>query len=337
MAARGEDWAELSTSRTVYLTAGVELRRQRVVAAEIGSLPVRSVPLVLRVGDALLLTAGGVACAGPPAQISCTSAALVDALRPGDPVWFDDGAIGAEVAQTGSGVAELRITFASPRGSKLRAEKGINAPETHIAIEPLTPKDHGDLAAVVGFADVVALSFASSADHVGGLRQQLSGLDAERVGIVLKIETRRGFAALPELLLAALAHERVGVMIARGDLAVECGWTRLAEVQEEILWLCEAAAVPVIWATQVLDTLARTGAPSRAEVTDAAMADRAECVMLNKGPYVEAAISALADILGRMGDHQDKKRSLLRRLTTWRLPEAAPASLRASERAPGLS
>ena len=103
-------------------------------------------------------------------------------------------------------------------------------------------------------------------------------------------------------------------MIARGDLAVEVGFERLAEVQEEIMWACEAAHVPVIWATQVLDTLARTGQPSRAEITDAAMAERAECVMLNKGPHISEAISALDSILVRMQDHQDKKRSLLRRL-----------------------
>ena len=82
----------------------------------------------------------------------------------------------------------------------------------------------------------------------------------------------------------------VGVMIARGDLAVEVGFERMAEVQEEIMWICEAAHVPVIWATQVLETLAHTGRPSRAEVTDAAMSGRAECVMLNKGPYIAEAI-----------------------------------------------
>ena len=64
------------------------------------------------------------------------------------------------------------------------------------------------------------------------------------------------------------------------------GLQRLSEVQEEILWTCEAAHVPVVWATQVLEGLAKTGRPTRAEVTDAAMGVRAECVMLNKGPYL---------------------------------------------------
>jgi pyruvate kinase len=106
----------------------------------------------------------------------------------------------------------------------------------------------------------------------------------------------------------------VGVMIARGDLAIECGFERLAEAQEEILWISEAAHVPVVWATQVLESLAKTGTPSRSEITDPAMGERAECVMLNKGPYVVEAVRTLDDILRRMQAHQEKKRSMLRRL-----------------------
>ena len=85
-------------------------------------------------------------------------------------------------------------------------------------------------------------------------------------------------------------------------------------LQEEILWLCEAAHVPVIWATQVLESLARGGRPSRAEITDAAMGDRAECVMLNKGPRVGEAVQILGNILQRMQGHQHKKSALLRGL-----------------------
>jgi pyruvate kinase len=118
-------------------------------------------------------------------------------------------------------------------------------------------------------------------------------------------------------LLAVMCNASAGIMIARGDLAVEAGYERLAEVQEEILWIAEAAHLPVVWATQVLETLAQTGTPLRSEITDAAMGERAECVMLNKGPYVVAAVRTLDDILRRMQDHQEKKRSLLRRLRSW--------------------
>jgi pyruvate kinase len=103
--------------------------------------------------------------------------------------------------------------------------------------------------------------------------------------------------------------------VARGDLAVEVGFERLSEVQEEILWLCEAAHVPVIWATQVLEGLAKAGAPTRAEVSDAVMSSRAECVMLNKGPRVVDTVQFLVDILERMSEHHDKRMALLRRLS----------------------
>jgi len=103
-------------------------------------------------------------------------------------------------------------------------------------------------------------------------------------------------------------------MIARGDLAVECGYERLAELQEEIMWLAEASHLPLIWATQVLEGLTKHGKPSRAEITDAAMGERAECVMLNKGPHILEAIQVLDDILRRMQGHQNKKSALLRRL-----------------------
>ncbi len=106
-------------------------------------------------------------------------------------------------------------------------------------------------------------------------------------------------------------------MIARGDLAVEIGYERLAEIQEEMLWVCEAAHVPVIWATQVLENFVSKGTPSRAEMTDAAMAERAECVMLNKGPYVAEAVTILDHVLARMQEHQVKKTPQLRALHMW--------------------
>jgi pyruvate kinase-like protein len=90
---------------------------------------------------------------------------------------------------------------------------------------------------------------------------------------VLKIETRQAFEQPPQLLLTAMLHPKIGVMIARVDLAVECGYERLAELQEEILWLYEAAHLPIIWATQVREQLIQRGQPSLAEISDAAMSD----------------------------------------------------------------
>jgi pyruvate kinase len=163
-------------------------------------------------------------------------------------------------------------------------------------------------------ADSIGMSFVHRPEDIEALRERLEALGASDKGVVLKIETRRAFEALPGLLLAALRLPAAGVMIAGGDLLVECGYERLAEVQEEILWLCEAAHLPVIWATQVLESLAQKGVPSRAEITDAAMGERAECVMLNKGPHILEAVTALDSILRRMQAHQSKKSPRLRRL-----------------------
>ncbi|HEX5871322.1 MAG TPA: pyruvate kinase, partial [Longimicrobium sp.] len=157
-------------------------------------------------------------------------------------------------------------------------------------------------------------SFARTAADVRRLRAELERAGAPEMGVILKIETPSAFLELPTMLMEALRCRAAGVMIARGDLAVEVGFERLAEVQEEILWMCEAAHVPVVWATQVLEQLTREGSPSRAEVSDAALGERAECVMLNKGPYLADAVRTLDDILSRMHRHQEKKRPLLAHL-----------------------
>ena len=208
----------------------------------------------------------------------------------------------------------VEITHARPTGEKLGAEKGINVPDSQLSLSSLTKDDLEALPFVVKNADIVGYSFVRKEADVRELQARLADLGGENLGIILKIETREGFDQLPALLLAAMRSRAVGVMIARGDLAIECGYQRLAEVQEEILWICEAAHMPVIWATQVLESLAKTGVPSRSEITDAAMGERAECVMLNKGPYIVTAVRILDDILRRMQSHQEKKRSMLRKL-----------------------
>jgi len=208
----------------------------------------------------------------------------------------------------------VEIVQARPKGSKLGAEKGINLPESELRVSSLTGDDISALDFVAKHADMLGYSFVRTESDIRDLQSRLQKLGAENVGIILKIETRQAFEDLPSLLLAAMRSSRIGVMIARGDLAVECGYQRLAEVQEEILWMCEAAHVPVIWATQVLESLAKEGVPSRSEITDAAAGVRAECVMLNKGPYIVKAVRALDDILKRMEGHHQKGRSTLRKL-----------------------
>ena len=325
-------------SRTAYLTSDTRLRRRggraRRSETALRDLPTAQGALHLQRSDILHVVAEGLgrdaeAAAGGhaarPAVIACTLPEALARVRKGERIWFDDGRIGGVVRRKLATRVEVEIVHARDGGERLMADKGINLPDTALDLPALTEKDLEDLDVVARHADIVGLSFCQSAGDVRALRARLVERGAERIGLMLKIETGRGFEHLPEMLLAAMACPRAGVMIARGDLAVECGYERMAELQEEILWACEAAHMPVVWATQVLETMAKTGLPSRAEITDAAMGERAECVMLNKGPHILDAMRTLDDILRRMQAHQSKKRPLMRALKSWTRALAAPA------------
>jgi pyruvate kinase len=327
---KGDEGALVETQRTVYLTDETRFRLHRrghdVHETALADLPAPEGRLNLRRGDTLRVVRHGHGHAASDgsagkrvavATVACTLPEALQAVRKGERIWFDDGRIGGIVRRITSKGVEVEITDAADEGSKLGADKGINLPDTRLDLPALTSKDLEDLTVVAAHADLVGLSFAQGASDVKLLRRHLRRLDAKGLGVILKVETRRGFEHLPQMLLAAMACKAAGVMIARGDLAVECGFERLAEVQEEMLWACEAAHMPVVWATQVLESQAKTGLPSRAEITDAAMGVRAECVMLNKGPHIVAALRTLGDILHRMQSHQSKKRPLLRALMAW--------------------
>lgn len=321
-------WAE--SRNTTYVTPGTELHLRRedrslgYVDTIVGDLPSVEQRLTLRRGDTLILTKNPVPGANAsydddgrliaPAHISCTLPQVFPNVRAGERVWFDDGRIGGCIRTATDDHLEIEITQAAEAGSKLGADKGINLPDTLIKLPAMTQKDLEDLPFIVQHADAVGMSFVRRAEDVLRLHQEMERLGGGELGVILKIETRQAFEKLPDLMLAVMRRKSCGIMIARGDLAVECGYERLAEVQEELLWFCEAAHMPVIWATQVLESQAKTGYPSRAEVTDAAMGERAECVMLNKGPHAVEAVRTLADILRRMQDHQVKKTAMMRQL-----------------------
>jgi pyruvate kinase len=188
-----------------------------------------------------------------------------------------------------------------------------------LVVPPLTEKDLVDLGFVAARADGVSYSFVQRPQDIAWLQDELEKRRPGQppVPIIAKIETELAFANLPELIVQAAGANPFGVMIARGDLAVEIGYERLSEVQEEILWVCEAAHVPVIWATQVLESLVKRGMPSRGEFTDAVMAERAECVMLNKGAYIGEGVTVLDNVLRRMYSHKHKRSEQLRPLRAW--------------------
>ena len=169
------------------------------------------------------------------------------------------------------------------------------------------------------------MSFIRNAEDVAFVLATLERIaeeseDPERVrnlGIVLKIETIPAYENLCGVLLEGMRHPNLGVMIARGDLAVELGFERMAEVPRLIAQMAEAAHVPTVMVTQVLENMAKSGLPSRAEITDAGYALRSEAVMLNKGPHITDAIRILHRLSTKLGRSQRKNRQLLRRIGSW--------------------
>lgn len=277
----------------------------------------------IRRGDTLVIVpTGGLGADRPDgghAAAECTLAEAVATARPGDRVFYDDGKFGAKVTRAEPWGLIAEITICADKGARLRPGKGLNFPDTELRVDALTDQDREDLDFVAANADAIGFSFVQSADDVAALQDALAERrrDWTALALVLKIETTRAVANVPDMLVRAAGRQPAAIMIARGDLAVEVGFARTAEMQEELLWVGEAAQVPVIWATQVLEHLVKKGTPSRGEMTDAAMAARAECVMLNKGPHLLDAITTLGSLIGRMDEHQHKKTPQLRRLRSW--------------------
>jgi pyruvate kinase len=290
--------------------AGPKLRVTEVLCAD---------PPRLGVGDRFALLDGSAAPIDGTPSARCSHPEIFAALRPGSSLWVDDGKLGAVAEQVGPGSAVFRVITAGGKGVKLKPERGLNLPGAALAVPALTAKDLADLDFVAAHADLVGYSFVQRPSDIAWLQSEV----AARCGapplppLVVKIETRTAVENLPRLLVAAAGRQPLAVMLARGDLAVEVGFDRLSEIQEEILWLCEAAHVPIIWATQVLEHLVRNGSPSRAETTDAAMGQRAECIMLNKGPHLIEGVRFLDNVLRRMDRHQAKKTPRLAPLKSW--------------------
>ena len=319
-------WGLCFTS--AYVPSGTELKLFKPgdieeLAHQVGELLPLEQYISLNINDFLILHKDPML--GEPAQydengklvkhahVSCTLPEIFKDVKKGEPVFFDDGKIEGIIEEFNEDELLIKVSYAKATGGKLKSDKGINLPESELKVSGLTNKDKKDLEFVASNADTVNFSFVNDENDVQQLLDELSKYDTT-IGIILKIETQKGFKNLPRILLRAMQTFPIGVMIARGDLAIETGWKNFASIQEEILRICEAAHVPDVWATQVLESLARKGVPSRAEITDAGMAQRAECVMLNKGPYIEKAIKMLDKILRRMQRFQKKKETILPKL-----------------------
>ena len=244
---------------------------------------------------------------------------LIDRLVPGDTIWIDDGKLEARVTMKGEHSVLLEVKMASRKGMRLKPARGLNCPSIDLGLPPLSEADLRNLDFIVSHADTIGYSFVETPENIRTLIDEISTRNTGKspLGLVLKIETELAVHNLPRLIVEAGSKLPVAVMIARGDLAVEIGLERLSEIQEEMLWLCEAAHIPVVWATQVLEGLMKNGRATRAETTDAAMGQRAECVMLNKGRYLAEGLDFLSRILLRMERHQTKKTARLSPLMSW--------------------
>jgi pyruvate kinase len=326
----GKNGVAVKCDDSAYIVTGTRLnlidRNGRRISTEVGELIPVEQKINLKIGDTLTLhrtpengeparydADGNVI---QSAHISCTLPEVFNQIAVGDPILLDDGKIEGVVKSVTKEQVKVQISYAKEEGANLKGDKGINLPESNLRIRGLTAKDKEDLKSVVQIADVVNMSFVNTAGDVQDLIDALRKLKAEHIGIILKIETKSGFKNLPAILMAAMQWHPIGVMVARGDLAIEVGWKNLAYIQEEIMRLCEAAHVPIVWATQVLESMAKKGRPSRAEITDASMAQAAECVMLNKGPHITEAIKMLNDIMQSMEIYQDKKAPMIPTLKT---------------------
>lgn len=319
----------ISTTDSSYIKTGTKLiiekkKKKDQVTTKIGDLQPLEQNIILKSGDTLILhkdkkpgettiyNADG--SVKKQAHISCTLAEVFKDVQPGESLLLDDGKIEGIIRNVNKKEIEVEVVRAKEEGTKLKSDKGINLPDSNLSISGLTEKDRQDLKFVAKYADVVNFSFVNTAADVQDLLDELVKLNAKNLGIIYKIETQKGFKNLPGILLTAMQNYPLGVMIARGDLAIEGGWQNLAGMQEEIMWLCEAAHAPIIWATQVLETLSKKGIPSRAEITDAAMAQQAECVMLNKGPHIVHTIKLLDTIMKSMEAYHKKKAPMLPKL-----------------------
>jgi pyruvate kinase len=254
-----------------------------------------------------------------PIAFSLNFPELVDQLAVGSEMFIDDGKAAARVVSKAAGRVEIEVYAAREKGVRLKPGKGVNFPATELDLPPLTSKDFRDLDFIAGHADMIGFSFVQRVDDIELLQDHLVARAPKREppGLVLKIETPLAVRNLPPLILQSAAHNPTGVMIGGGDLAAELGFARLTEMQEEILWLCEAAHTPVVWATQALDNFVRDGVASRAEMTDAAMAQGAACVMINKGPYLAEGVAFLRDALARMDRRRGKKFARFAPLREW--------------------
>ena len=229
-----------------------------------------------------------------PHQLTCTYRDLVDDLKVGDVVLFADGTVAMGVMDIAPGRARLVVAL----GGRLRSKQGINLPNAELKLEALTEKDLADLDWTARHdVEYVGLSFVRKAADVVRLRDELTRRDCH-ARIVAKIEKPQAVDDLDAIIAASDA-----VMVARGDLGVEVDVARVPAIQKRIIAACHQARVPVITATQMLNSMETSNRPTRAEATDVfnAVLDGTDAVMLSGetaiGQYPVEAVETMSRIV----------------------------------------
>lgn len=288
MIGAGVDVFRLNFSHGTHESHGAAIKAVRAAAAESGRCvallqdlsgpKIRTgtlrdgKPIELKPGDHLRIAVGDFP--GEPGRVSTTYSDLPGAVRPGDVLLLDDGRLQLRVEEASADeIATLVVD-----GGLLGEHKGINAPGVELPAAGLTPKDAADLQfGIAAGVDYVALSFVQSAADLRLARDALRSAGAPHLPLVAKLERPEAIVRLEEIL-----HESDAVMVARGDLGLELPLERVPRVQKEVTRRARALGVPVIVATQVLESMRTEPRPTRAEVSDAANAvdDQVDAIML---------------------------------------------------------
>ena len=278
---------------TTIRGAAARAGRHVAIMQDLGGPKIRTGPLAggsisLKEGQQLRLAAGE--ATGGPDRVFTPYAPLIESARPGDRLLLDDGKI--ELTVTARGGGELVTTVVN--GGTLGEHKGINAPGVALPANSVTPKDEADLRFGLELGvDLVALSFVQTPEDCHVARRL-----APEVPLIAKIERPQALVQLDGILAAV-----DGVMVARGDLGLECPLEQVPRIQKTIVSRARAFGRPVIVATQVLESMRTEPRPTRAEVSDAATAvdQGADAIMLSgetaAGQYPVGAVDALRAII----------------------------------------
>jgi len=258
-------------------------------------------PIPLRPGETLTITIGD--AVGGPGRVSTTFDGLAKGVKPGDRLLLSDGLIELRV----EGVKGQEIRTMVIQGGQLGEHKGINAPGVTLPASAVTPKDIEDLRFGISLGvDMVAISFVQSAVDVRKARMLLTNAGAGEIPLVAKLERPQALEHLDEILEACDA-----VMVARGDLGLEMPLEQVPHAQKTITERARQRMIPVIVATQVLESMTSEARPTRAEVSDAANAveDGVDAIMLAGetavGKFPARAVQTLDSIVRVAESHQD--------------------------------